>query len=58
MFNLLNQYLKDRKAATPPLIQLSSIYFDGSSMYITKFVECPVVESVPLLDSTLYNGQL
>ncbi len=49
----INQYLKDKKAATPPLIQVSSISFEDSSMYMTKFVECPVVDSVPLLDSTL-----
>jgi hypothetical protein len=55
---MVDQYLRERKAATPPLIQVSSISFEGSSMYITKLVEWPVVDSVPLLDSTLYNGQL
>ena len=54
----LDQYLKDRKAATPALIQMSSTSLDDSSMYMTKLVEWPVVDSVPRLDSTLYRGQL
>lgn len=54
----LDQYLKDRKAATPALIQMSSMSLDDSSMYMTKLVEWPVVDSVPRLDSTLYRGQL
>lgn len=49
----LNQYLKDRKAATPALIHMSYCYLLGNSKNITKLVECPVVDKVPLLDSTL-----
>ena len=52
------QYLNDKKAATPPLIQTSSCSFVANSIYITKFVLCPVVDNVPLLDTTLYVGQL
>ena len=52
------QYLRDKNAATPLLTHESSGSFDGSSINITKFVECPVVDKVPLLDSTLYKGQL
>lgn len=55
---VLDQYLKERKAATPPLIHVSSGSLEGNSMYITKLVECPVVDNVPLLDTTLYTGQL
>lgn len=54
----MNQYLKARKAATPALTQLSSSSFVGISKNITKFVEWPVVDKVPLLDTTLYTGQL
>lgn len=57
-FRNLDQYLKDRKAATPALIQMSSCYLEDSSIYMTKLVECPVVERVPRRDSTLYIGQL
>lgn len=53
-----NQYLKDRKAATPARIQISSCSLEVSYMNITKFVEWPVVDRVPLLDYTLYSGQL
>ena len=52
--------------ATPALIQYSwserpklflmSFLPPGSSTHITKFVECPVVESVPRLESCLYTG--
>jgi len=52
------QYLSARKAATPPLTQTSSGLLEGNSMNITKFVLCPVVLNVPLLLTTLYNGQL
>ena len=55
---MFNQYLKERKAATPALIQISSCSFEDNSMYMTKLVEWPVVERVPRLDSTLYKGQL
>ena len=57
-FNFFLQYLSAKKAATPLLIQRSSSYLVGSSMYITKFVLCPVVDKVPDLLTTLYNGQL
>ncbi len=50
---MLDQYLKDKNAATPARIQMSSCSFEASSINITKFVEWPVVERVPLLDSTL-----
>ena len=53
-----NQYLSERKAATPARIQVSWTYRDAIYMYMTKFVEWPVVDKVPLLDSTLYRGQL
>lgn len=52
------QYLKAKKAATPPLIQRSSSCVVGSSIYITKLVLCPVVDKVPDLLTTLYSGQL
>ena len=55
---VFDQYLNDKKAATPPLIHTSSGYLEGSSINITKLVECPVVDKVPLLDTTLYTGQL
>jgi len=63
MFNkefngFVNQYLKDKNAATPARIHISSCSFDDSYINMTKLVECPVVDNVPLLDSTLYNGQL
>ena len=54
----MDQYLNDRKAATPALIHSYSYLSLGISNIITKFVECPVVESVPLLETTLYTGQL
>ena len=47
------QYLKDKKAATPEQIQSSGYDIVGSSIYITKFVEWPVVERVPDLLTTL-----
>lgn len=48
-----DQYLRAKKAATPAFIQYSSDLLLGSSKNITKFVECPVVERVPLRDTTL-----
>lgn len=54
----MNQYLNARNAATPALTQLSSISLVGISKNITKLVECPVVDKVPLLETTLYIGQL
>jgi hypothetical protein len=47
------QYLRAKKAATPEQIQSSGCESVGSSMYITKFVEWPVVERVPDLLTTL-----
>jgi len=47
------QYLSDRNAATPPLIQISSFSFVLSSINMTKLVEWPVVLSVPALETTL-----
>ena len=52
------QYLKDKNAATPAIIQVSSSLSVASSKNITKLVLCPVVLNVPLLEVTLYNGQL
>ena len=57
-FMEFDQYLKERKAATPARIQMSCTSLEDNYMYITKLVEWPVVERVPLLDSTLYKGQL
>lgn len=48
-----NQYLRDKKAATPALTHESSPSLEGISKNITKLVECPVVERVPLLETTL-----
>ena len=44
------------RRATPRLIQCSAGTFDGRLMGITKFVLCPVVESIPLRSDVLYNG--
>ena len=52
------QYLKARKAATPAPIHSSDFLSVGSSMYITKLVEWPVVDKVPERLTTLYKGQL
>lgn len=41
------QYLNERNAAAPALIQTSSSSLEGSSKGITKLVECPVVDNVP-----------
>jgi len=35
------------------MIHLSSFSAEGSSIIITKFVECPVVDNVPALERTL-----
>lgn len=53
----MNQYLRARNEATPALIHTSSNSEVGSSRNITKLVECPVVDKVPALDTTLYSGQ-
>jgi hypothetical protein len=53
-----NQYLRARKAATPALTHISYSKLEGISKNMTKFVECPVVDKVPLLETTLYTGQL
>lgn len=58
MFYDNDQYLRARNAATPALIHYYYDLLVGSQKNITKFVECPVVESVPLLETTLYTGQL
>ena len=55
-YNLITQYLRLRKAATPALTHSLTGYFEGIFMFITKLVEWPVVESVPALLTTLYNG--
>ena len=44
--------------ATPLLTQYDTSLFVFKSRYITKFVECPVVDKVPFLVEVLYNGQL
>ena len=49
----LIQYLNDRNAATPLFIQWDSYFFVGNNRSITKLVECPVVDNVPTLDTTL-----
>lgn len=43
--------------ATPLLIQWYWGILVGNSIETTKFVECPVVDSVPALVSVLYRGQ-
>ena len=45
-------------SATLELIQCDSGLSVGTSRYITKFVECPVVLSVPARVSVLYAGHL
>ena len=47
------QYLRARKQATPALIHFDWAWLEGSSRSRTKLVEWPVVESVPLRESTL-----
>lgn len=44
--------------ATPLFIQWLSCLSVGRRMNITKFVECPVVESVPLRADVLYTGDI
>ena len=58
IFNWKNQYLKAKNAATPALTHTSYSKSDGISKNITKLVEWPVVDNVPLLETTLYTGQL
>lgn len=53
-----DQYLRERKAATPEQIHSSGFLSVGNSMYMTKLVECPVVDKVPDRLTTLYKGQL
>ena len=48
-----SQYFSARKAATPALIHLSTTWSVFTSIYSTKFVECPVVSRVPFRDTTL-----
>lgn len=50
---ILGQYLRARKAATPEQTHSSGSLLVGNSMYMTKLVEWPVVESVPDLLTTL-----
>lgn len=55
-----------QKAATPalthvswseiPALLMKSARFEGKSNHMTKLVECPVVERVPLLDNTYKQG--
>lgn len=47
MILYINQYLNERNAAAPALIQTSSSSREGNSKGITKLVECPVVDNVP-----------
>ena len=44
--------------ATPLLTQYDTYLSVFKSRYITKFVECPVVDKVPFLVEVLYKGQL
>jgi hypothetical protein len=55
---MMDQYLRERKAATPARIQISSTSLEDTSINMTKLVEWPVVERVPRRLSTLYSGQL
>ena len=43
-------------SATLLLIQCDWLLSVGTSRYMTKFVECPVVDSVPARVSVLYAG--
>lgn len=47
------QYLKLRNAATPALAHSLTGYLDGIFIFMTKLVEWPVVDSVPVLLTTL-----
>lgn len=55
---MINYWLSWQSIATPLIIQCSSDLFVGRFMAITKFVECPVVDKIPLLLLVLYKGQL
>ena len=55
MYNQSSSYVNK---ATPLFTQCEDGRELGSRKNITKFVECPVVESVPLLIDVLYIGQL
>lgn len=44
--------------ATPRMIQWLAGFPVGNVIAITKFVECPVVESTPRLSDVLYMGHL
>jgi len=50
------QFFNDSIAATPAKIHLSEVFSVGISMYITKLLEWPVVDSIPCLDVVLYIG--
>ena len=54
----INHDLSDKNAATPARIHTSSISLLLNSKNITKLVEWPVVDNVPVLLTTLYTGQL
>ena len=43
--------------ATERLIQWDCGLSLGSTVVITKFVECPLVDNVPVRSSVLYSGQ-
>ena len=45
-----------KNIATPALTHIAASSSVVNSMNKTKFVEWPVVDNVPLLDNTLYNG--
>ena len=47
-----------RKSATPAIVQTSAFVVVGTSTYMTKFVEWPVVDNVPFRLRTLYSGHL
>lgn len=53
-----NQYLKAKNEATPDIIHSSTGTCVGKLIYMTKLVEWPVVDRVPDLLTTLYNGHL
>ena len=58
--------MREVKQATPALIHsswsalpsllLKLARLEGSSIHMTKLVECPVVDSVPLRERILYTG--
>lgn len=51
-----NYELSWHNSATPRPIQCSLGWSEGRVMAITKFVEWPVVDNVPLRSLVLYNG--